>query len=1512
MNEYKTEEEESGQVLDEQLQEGGQKIRIRMSANLANLKEVCETFVIDQYESNNVEKRWKSWLENFEICTEYEGIEDPKKRRAALLAVAGPQIRELLSTLEEDDEKTFDTVKAVFNAYFKGKKNLTAERYRFLCLKPLSDNETHDAWITRLKKIGLECEWDQMTLKEAIKLAVIMHTKSPKLQADIIAQDMDYDRMVEKARAIELTKKEVANIKQAEKTFQVDAMRYNHDSRQQTTSRGGHNQGDFNFHNRGRNKTRQGFGRGPNRGQFSNSRGNQYRRHANQPSTDAPGLCKNCGFRATDRHECRAKEEFCLACHEKGHYARMCSKRYQGVNQLEEEHAGDAPATHDEYDFDSVEFALDKVDVDQSMEPQSREKKYPDTNIHVRINGHKVMMKIDSGAEATVISSDVFWQIQNTATQEGRPIKLKSTSARLRPYNSPPIPVRGMFQAEMVTKRARIITTVYVTEGKGIKSLLSKYAAFDLGILHITADELVSGLSRVKKRVPERKHLEYHEIAKKITSEDAVKAKYAQLKTPRESPTQVEEMINIFDEQFHGIGCHKYRQIKLDIEDTVTPIVQAQRRIPFAKREKLDEILKELEDDDVIEEVKGPTDWISNLVLTPKTDQKMRMNIDMTTGNTAIKRTRHVVPTIEELKYSLNGAEVFSKLDMRQGYMQLQLHPDSRHMTVFYTHQGLRRMKRLSFGINSAAELFHEEIKKTLSDISNCKNTYDDIIVYGRNQAEHNEALFRVLQRLSDCGLTLKREKCEFNKSEIKFFGFIFNKEGMKPDPEKIDALRKTEPPKSLEEMRSFLGMCNFSSHFIPNYSILTGPLREMTRKGVHFEWTPERRTAFNNVKNILQADTTLGYYDPKMKTRLYVDGSKKDGVGSILAQLDPLTGRYKPIRYDSRALTDPETRYSQIEVESLSIYTGIMKCHMYLYGLKEFEVVTDHQPLLPLYNKIKENMPPRVKHHRIMTQGYNYKVLYEKGSTNPSDFLSRHPQMDRVIRDEADEQWDIDVDTMINWAIPETVTLKKIQETTEASEPMQELKKAIERGFVERGQTVLQPYKKIMDELSCEQGIILRGERIIIPEELQSEIIQIAHESHLGRVKTIGIIKETMWFPGLDKKVNDILDQCVTCQVVTDGPIKEPLKMSELPQQPWTRLVTDFYGPLKSGEHLLVVQDTYTRFPVVEIVHSTAANTVIAAMDRIMSLYGVPEDLGSDNGTPYQSADMENFAKYMGYKHNHKIPYAPWANGQAENFMKNLKKLMMVCEVEKKNWRQQLQRFLRAYRASPHKSTGFAPATLMFNGRQYKTRLPSKKIGENVYHEQVKANDAQAKSAMKLNSDRKSYVKESSIAVGDRVLIKQQKENKTTPPYKPQPYTVTSRNGSQVVAKYANHVVHRHTNHCKKLKPFPEEKGEENVRKLRKVRFSEPSEEGSDTEEGRPETDTSLLNNRTMCDSNEHSIEEAPILPHDTVVTNGTVEARPESMVPPDNNMRTETRGLRPRQSLRKPEWYGATNNTQ
>ena len=468
---------------------------------------------------------------------------------------------------------------------------------------------------------------------------------------------------------------------------------------------------------------------------------------------------------------------------------------------------------------------------------------------------------------------------------------------------------------------------------------------------------------------------------------------------------------------------------------------------------------------------------------------------------------------------------------------------------------------------------------------------------------------------------------------------------------------------------------------------------------------------------------------------------------------------------------------------------------------MKDFEVITDHLPLLPLYNKYKQEMPLRVKHHKMMVQGYHFTLKYEKGGEAfPSDYMSRHP-VKEAPQEVEEDQWDLDVDWIIRDALPDACTLEEMQRAHADSEQMRQLKQAVEEGRISKGQEkILQPYKKMLTEITDVEGILVRGDRIIVPDEMRRRVVQIAHEGHLGVVKTKQLIKETMWFPNIQKWVQEEIDGCLACQAVNDSKQQEPIKPSPLTEEPWSRLVTDLYGPLPTGEYLLVVQDTYSRFPVVEILHSTKAAPMIAALDRIMSAFGIPKEIGSDNGPPYNSKEMERFATYMGYEHNKKIPYAPWANGMAETFMRSLKKVVQTSKVEHTNWRQQLHRFLRAYRASPHRSTGLAPASVMFNGRKYKTRLPTKKTHINAFHEEMIHQDGQAKETMKKEADKKSYVKESDIDKGDLVLVKQIKRNKTTPAYDPQPYKVIERNGSQIKATRKDHDITRHVNHFKKV----------------------------------------------------------------------------------------------------------------
>ncbi|KAK3743590.1 hypothetical protein QZH41_010231, partial [Actinostola sp. cb2023] len=247
---------------------------------------------------------------------------------------------------------------------------------------------------------------------------------------------------------------------------------------------------------------------------------------------------------------------------------------------------------------------------------------------------------------------------------------------------------------------------------------------------------------------------------------------------------------------------------------------------PFS-REKRE--LERLEKLDIIEEITGPTPWVSPIVVVPKSSGEVRICFDMREANKTVEREKHLMPTIDDLVADLNGATVFSKLDLSSGYQQLELDPESRHITTFSTHVGLRRYKRLMFGINAASEIFQNAIEQILPGLPGSRNISDDIIVYGKNQKEHDKNLRQVLERLMQHNVRLNRDKCSFSKNEIKFYGHIFSSEGIKPDPSKIEAINNMSQPTNVSEVRPLLGLTQYVSRFIPEYATITAPLRTLT-----------------------------------------------------------------------------------------------------------------------------------------------------------------------------------------------------------------------------------------------------------------------------------------------------------------------------------------------------------------------------------------------------------------------------------------------------------------------------------------------------------------------------------------------------------------------------------------------------------------------------------------------------------------------------------------------------------
>jgi len=323
-----------------------------------------------------------------------------------------------------------------------------------------------------------------------------------------------------------------------------------------------------------------------------------------------------------------------------------------------------------------------------------------------------------------------------------------------------------------------------------------------------------------------------------------------------------------------------------------------------------------------------------------------------------------------------------------------------------------------------------------------------------------------------------------------------------------------------------------------------------------------------------------------------------------------------------------------------------------------------------------------------------------------------------------------------------------------------------------------------------------------VIPASLQDRVIQLAHQGHQGITKTKALLRSKTWFPKINDMTESAINQCLPCQASTITHTREPLQMTELPDYPWQRVSADFCGPFPSGHYLLVVMDDYSRYPAVELLTSPSSKATIPLFDKIFAEHGIPEELKTDNGSPFQSEEFAKFSDYLNFYHHRITARWPEANGEVERFMRTLKKAVRTATAESRSWRQELWKFVRSYRTSPHSSTTVPPAEALF-GRSIRTtlpQLPPELLDRNQLDQIIRQNDNKAKHQQKTYADTKRHVKLSDITIGDTVLVKSEETGKLITPYIVSPYTVISRHGSQVTVERAGHRITRNVSHFKKF----------------------------------------------------------------------------------------------------------------
>ncbi|XP_019737023.1 uncharacterized protein K02A2.6-like [Hippocampus comes] len=753
---------------------------------------------------------------------------------------------------------------------------------------------------------------------------------------------------------------------------------------------------------------------------------------------------------------------------------------------------------------------------------------------------------------------------------------------------------------------------------------------------------------------------------------------------------------------FAGLGCLTAFNHQPLLNPEVTPVIQPLRRLPLALRADVTAELQKLLDAGIIERVDA-SPWISNLVVARKKAGGLRPCIDLRQVNKAVIPDKYPLPTTEELSAKFHGSTVFSKLDLRQGYLQVPLHPGSRNLTAFVSHMGVFRYTRMPFGLSSAPSCFQKIMATIFAGIPGVVVYLDDIVVHGATAASHDERLTRVLEVLSHHNLTLNGEKCIFSAPVIEFVGFRLNADGLSPLHSNVEAILRLPEPTCPAQLSSFLGMTAFYLRFLPHYSETTAPLRALLKQDAPWSWTPACSAAVRQLKTQLTSPPVLAHFDLQSPTLVTCDASNT-AVGAVLSQLHG--GTERPVAFASRSLTPTEQRYSVGEREALACVWACERWHMYLYG-RHFTLRTDHQALTALLATTGSGHKPlRLYRWSERLQAYNFTTVFTPGRDNVvADLLSRATPT--PAPDTAPDGSESELILMLHDPLRTTVSLQELQAASAQDPVLVQLRTFIQEGWPAKVPEELAPFHRVRDDLSCWNGdCVARGLCTVIPSSLRPRILNMAHDGHLGIVRVKQRCRSLVWWPGIDRDIEVMVKDCTACLASgkTGPPPTPPLQPLQWPATPWSHIQVDICGELHGTPHhqrfLLVAYDLHSKWPEVLPVGSVTTQQITDFLSSLFARWGVPDAVTTDNGPQFLSADFAAFTGERGIKHIRTALYHPQANGGVERFNQTLKNGLRAHLTEGLPFGKALQNTLLHYRATPHATTGSSPALLML-GRE-------------------------------------------------------------------------------------------------------------------------------------------------------------------------------------------------------------------
>lgn len=756
------------------------------------------------------------------------------------------------------------------------------------------------------------------------------------------------------------------------------------------------------------------------------------------------------------------------------------------------------------------------------------------------------------------------------------------------------------------------------------------------------------------------------------------------------------------------------------------PVYTKSYRYPFIHREEVRSQIAKMLEQGIIRPSESA--WSSPIWVVPKKADasgkvKWRIVVDFRKLNEKTIDDKYPIPNIADVLDKLGNCNYFTTLDLASGFYQVEMNPDDITKTAFNVEHGHFEFLRMPMGLKNSPSTFQRVMDHVLRDLQNsiCLVYLDDIIVFSTSLQEHIGNLEKVFKRLRDSNFKIQMDKSEFLKLETAYLGHIISRDGIKPNPDKITAIKKFPLPRTSTEIKRFLGLLGYYRKFIPDFAKITKPMTQCLKKGSKINCNDTNYiNCFEKCKTLLTNDPILQYPDFSKDFLLTTDASNL-AIGAILSQ-GPI-GSDKPIAYASRTLNTSEINYSTIEKELLAIVWATKYFRPYLFGRK-FKIITDHKPLQWVMSLKEPNS--RLTRWRLKLSEYNFTVIYKQGKMNTNaDALSRveintgetdsiavnvsektpsladsstvtahtsteNPILEIPISDDHLNKFNRQIRFTVVGDIKKRPTVSKPFEThTRTSIQLSESNleedvinavKEYANPKVKTGIIIYPPlamYKiiPIIQEKfksSAMNLVLTKTEVENVKEHLkQQEIIQKYHEgktNHRGINECYLALSHKYYWPKMREQIAKYINECNICgQAKYDRhPIKQKFSIVPPPTKPFDVVHLDLFTA--QNEKYLTIIDAFSKYAQAYHLRDGTAVSVVQAFLKFCSHHGVPVSIITDQGPEFTNQLFTEFTKVHKIQHHKTLAHTPNDNGMVERLHCTLLEHLRIFRLQNRS----------------------------------------------------------------------------------------------------------------------------------------------------------------------------------------------------------------------------------------------------